>query len=129
MLAGWTGEAPAQSHKLNHVGSNPTSATNGPVAELVDAPVSETGPRKGVRVQVPPWAQTGCAIENGCPSVKSDVCELRQPITERAYPCGGIGIREGLRSPSPKGGAGSSPALDTKQRGGRVAEGAGLLNL
>ena len=28
-IAGWTGEAPARSHKPNDVGSNPTPATNG----------------------------------------------------------------------------------------------------
>lgn len=27
-IAGWTGEVPAQFHKLNHVGSIPTPATN-----------------------------------------------------------------------------------------------------
>ena len=45
------------------VGSSPTSATTGQMAELVDAPDSKSGVRKDVWVRFPLWLQNNESIK------------------------------------------------------------------
>lgn len=45
------------------VGSSPTSATTGQMAELVDAPDSKSGVRKDVWVRFPFWLQNNESIK------------------------------------------------------------------